>query len=97
MVQEQLRPSTPSPIAVTGVTISPNADSVIVGGTVQLSSTVAPVDADIQSVTYSSSDELIATVDANGLVTGVAEGVANITVTTTDGSFTDVAVITVTV
>lgn len=92
-----LHPSEPSPIAVTGVTVSPESDSVVVGGNVQLTSTVAPVDATNKAVSYESSDELIATVDSSGLVTGVAEGVATITVTTLDGSFTDTSEITVTV
>ena len=38
----------------------------------------------------------VATVDANGVVTGVAEGTANITVTTVDGKFSDVCAVTVT-
>ena len=51
---------------------------------------------------YGSSDEAIATVDKNGLVTGVAEGTAYITVIATNSESTDIffdesAIITVTV
>lgn len=96
MVLEQLRPSEPSPIAVAGITQSPDTPTVAVGNTVQLAIVVSPVDATDKSVTYTSSDDLVATVDGNGLVTGVAEGTADITVTTNDGSFTDISTVTVT-
>lgn len=91
-----LHPSEPSPVAVTGVVLNPESSSVEIGSTVQLSETVSPVNASNKSVTFSSSDELVATVDNNGLVTGVGEGIAQITVTTTDGTFTDISTITVT-
>ena len=60
-----------------------------------LTATVAPADATNKTVTWSSSDDTIATV-ADGVVTGVAAGTATITVTTQDGGFTDTAEITVT-
>ena len=47
-------------------------------GTFQLNATVYPEDATEQTITWSSSDESIATVDENGLVTGVSEGKATI-------------------
>lgn len=83
------------PISVTGVTISPKTASVDVGGTTKLDGTVAPSTATNKSVSYTSSDESVATVSSNGTVTGVAEGQATITVTTQDGSKTDTATITV--
>jgi uncharacterized protein YjdB len=39
----------------------------------QLTATVAPTDATIQTVTWASDDEEVATVDATGLVTAVAD------------------------
>ena len=48
----------------------------------------APVAID-QSVTYSSSDPSIVTVDATGMLSAVAPGVATVTVTTNSGSLTD--------
>lgn len=83
------------PISVTGVTISPKSASVDVGGTTKLDGTVAPSTATNKSVSYTSSDEAVATVSSNGTVTGVAEGQATISVTTQDGSKTDTATITV--
>ena len=82
-------------VAVTGVTIQ---DSLFLGvdSTFTLVATIAPEDATNKSVTWVSSADAVATVDAKGVVTGVAEGTANITVTTVDGELTDVCVVTVT-
>src|SRR5699024_10682568 len=83
-------------VAVTGVTVSPKTTSIAVGATKQLKETVSPTNATDKSVTWKSSDETIAKVDKNGLVTAVAEGTATVTVTTTDGSKTSVCDVTVT-
>ena len=82
-------------VAVTGVTVSPQTDTVNVGETITLTATVAPADATNKNVTWSSSSDSIATVSEAGVVTGVGAGEATITVTTEDGSFTDTATITV--
>jgi uncharacterized protein YjdB len=73
---------------VTGITVAGanNATSVDVSGTLLLSATVAPANATTQAVSWSSSDETVATVDAYGLVSGVAGGEVSITATATDGS-----------
>ena len=52
----------------------------------QLNTTALPVEANNNAVNWSSSDETIAAVDENGLVTALAVGTAIITATTTDGS-----------
>lgn len=49
-------------------------------GTAQLTYTVAPEEALADNATYTSSDEAVATVDAEGNVTAVANGTATITV-----------------
>ncbi|WP_342991207.1 MULTISPECIES: Ig-like domain-containing protein [Bacteroides] len=54
------------------------------GQTLQLIATIAPETALNKTLTYTSSDEDVVTVDANGLVTGVGKGKATITVTATD-------------
>lgn len=81
------------PVAVTGVSLEPAVVEleIDVDETRQLTATVAPIDATDSSVSWSSSDETVATVDASGLVTAVAEGSATITVTTNDGGFTATA------
>lgn len=84
-----------NPVAVTGVTVTPASASLAVGQTVNLDEAVQPSNATNQSVTWSSSNTSVATVDANGVVTGNAVGTAIITATTADGGFTDTANITV--
>ena len=76
---------------------TPNNSKTIskIGGTLQLSSIVTPVEDASQTVTYKSSKESVATVDANGLVTAVANGTTTITVTTEDGSVSNTIDITV--
>ncbi|PKX61933.1 MULTISPECIES: Ig-like domain-containing protein [Latilactobacillus] len=67
-----------------------------VGETTQLTETVTPADAADKSVTWSSSNETVASVNASGLVTAKATGNAKVTVKTTDGNFTADSDITVT-
>ena len=93
LVVTDLTPAS-GPVAVTGVTVDKTA-SVEVDKTVSLTATVAPANATNKNVTWSSDDETVATVE-NGIVTGVAAGTANITVTTEDGEYTDVCEVTVT-
>jgi uncharacterized protein YjdB len=84
-------------VAVTGVTMSPTTASVNVGSTQQLTATVAPSNATNKSVTWSSSNSGIASVNSTGLVTGVAAGSATITVTTVDQNKTATSAISVNV
>ena len=67
------------PIPVTGVTMSSNAETLEVGGSVTLTATVAPNTVN-PNVTWQSSNTNIATVDG-GVVTAVAAGSATITAT----------------
>lgn len=76
------------PVSVTGVTLDKNMLEINTRETSQLAATVLPNDATDKSVTWSSSDSNIATVDSNGVVSGVASGSAIITVTTVDGGYT---------
>ncbi|MFY0624895.1 MAG: Ig-like domain-containing protein [Reichenbachiella sp.] len=85
----------PTPVPVTGVTISSAAETLDIGQTVDLNETVAPANADDKSVAWSTSDAGVATVSNSGLVTAVAAGSATITVTTNDGGFTATSAITV--
>ncbi|MBP1222410.1 Ig-like domain-containing protein [Flavobacterium sp. 1355] len=82
-------------IAVTGVTVSPATATLSVGATQQLTPTVAPANATNKTVSYSSNNTGVATVNGSGLVTAIASGTATITVTTQDGAKTATAVITV--
>ncbi len=76
--------------AETKVTVTTNLESVTldktegvltVGNTVTVTATVTPDTATNASVTWSSSDEAIATVDSEGKITAVAPGTATITAT----------------
>ncbi|HCQ0858558.1 TPA: Ig-like domain-containing protein [Escherichia coli] len=83
-------------IPVTGVVITPKDASLKVGATKQLSAQVVPSNAKDKAVTYSSSAPTIVEVDAQtGLATALANGNADVTVTTHDGDFTDVCSIVV--
>ena len=68
---------TVKPVEVTGVTVSPATLTVKEGRTGQLAATVAPAEAD-QTVEWASMDTKIATVDADGVVTGVKSGTTRI-------------------
>ena len=85
----------PEVVAVTGVTVAPTTATVKVGKTVTLTATILPALASNTNVSWESDATEVATVDENGVVTGVAEGTAQITVTTEDGLFTATATITV--
>ena len=86
----------PTTVPVESVKIDQGNLSIEVGETVKLTATVSPSDATNKSVTWASSNQAIATVDAAGLVTGKSAGTAIITVTTEDGSKTDSIAVTVT-
>lgn len=83
------------PTAATGVELDDDAIELSVGGTSTLTATVSPENATNKAVTWTSSDESVATVE-DGVVTAVATGNATITVTTVDGGFTDTCSVTVT-
>ncbi len=82
-------------IPVTGITITPAELSMLVGSTQQLVAAVIPENATDKNVTWSSDNETVATVDANGVVTAAAPGSATITVTTADGGKTATCAVTV--
>ena len=79
-----------------GVTISQTALSLTVGETGGLAAEVNPADATNKTVTWSSSNTAVATVDASGVVTAKAAGSATITVTTEAGGYTALCVVIVT-
>ena len=70
----------------TSIVLDKTEVSLEVAETTMLTATVLPETATNKSVTWTSSNEAVATVDANGVVTAVALGEAVITATTTDGS-----------
>ncbi|OPH56017.1 hypothetical protein BC351_29445 [Paenibacillus ferrarius] len=86
----------PTATAVTNVTLDKETMTLTAGGaTGSLTATVYPSNATNQKVTWSSSNESVATVDATGVVTPKAAGTATITVTTEDGGKTATSEVTV--
>jgi formylglycine-generating enzyme required for sulfatase activity len=86
----------PSPISVTGISLDRTAISLPVGATETLNAAIEPENAANQALSWTSSDEAIATVNGAGLVSGVSAGTAAITVTTADGGHTANCTVTVT-
>ena len=74
-------------IPVESVTLS-GETSVTAGDTVTFTYTITPSDATVQDVKWSSSDESVIKVDADGTAVVLKNGVATITVTTVDGEKT---------
>ena len=74
-------------VKVTGVSLDKILAELKINESVELKATISPADATNKEVTWTSSDEKIAKVDANGKVTAVGAGKATITVTTKDGNF----------
>ena len=66
---------------VEGITIDKTEGVLTVGNTVTVTTTVTPDTTTNASVTWTSSDEAIATVDSEGKITAVAPGTATITAT----------------
>lgn len=74
-------------IQVTGVSFDSDVVTVKAGDTLQLPCTVSPSDATDKSVTWTISDESIATVSEQGLITAKRVGNATISVTSKDGEY----------
>lgn len=73
-------------IPVSSVTLNKSTLSLLSNQTEILSATVAPANATEKSVTWTSSDSKVATVNSAGAVTGVKAGTTTITVTTVNGA-----------
>lgn len=81
---------------VTGVSLNKSSLSLDVNNTSQLTATVSPSNATNKSVSWTSSDNSVATVSSSGLVTAVGAGTTTITVTTSSGGYTATCKVTVT-
>ena len=82
-------------LTVESVALNHTSYNLLVNETVQLGATITPGTAANKSVTWSSNNNAVATVDANGLVTAKSSGSATITVTTVDGGKTATCTINV--
>lgn len=82
-------------ISSTSVSLNSTRVSINRGGTFSLVATVNPTNATNQSVTFKSDNPNIATIDSNGIITGVASGTATITVTPNGGGTSSTCLVTV--
>lgn len=89
-----IRPVEGAVIPVASIDMPATLD-LIVGRTATLSATISPGNATYKGLTWSSSDESVATVDATGKVTTVAIGNATITAYSADASTTAACEVTV--
>ena len=67
-------------IPITSMTFTTTSSTMRVGKSLQMKLTAKPSDANIETLHYESSDEEIATVNSNGIVTAIAPGTVTITV-----------------
>ena len=67
------------------VTIDQSTDHLYIGKTFQASASITPENVDNPTLTWSSSDESIATVTNNGLISAVGDGEVRITATASNG------------
>ena len=70
--------------ANTGITATIDKDEFEAGQTATITAATNPADASFNAITYTSDNEEVATVDENGVVTGLSAGTANITVAATE-------------
>lgn len=89
-----VKASQPQTIAVTSVTLDKSALTMKVGESFVLKATVKPDDATNKKVSWGSDKPTVAKVE-DGRVTALAEGKANITVTTEDGKKTAACTVSV--
>ncbi|NMH88779.1 Ig-like domain-containing protein [Flavivirga algicola] len=90
-----LVPDDGSPIAVTGISVSPGTVSLDVNQTESLTAVVSPFNATNKAVVWNSDNTSVATVDANGLITAISAGNTTITAITDEGRFTATSIVTV--
>jgi uncharacterized protein YjdB len=83
-------------IGAEGVAVTPITATLNVPETIVLETIFTPANTTNKNGVWTSSNESVATVSANGIVTSIAAGTAIITFTSNDGGFTDEAEITVT-
>ena len=77
---------TPEIVPVDSITLNKTSTSISVGNSEKLTATVTPENAANKRVTWTSSNENVATVTANGTVKALAVGTTKITATAADGS-----------
>ncbi len=76
----------PTTVPVSGIKLDKSALSIEIGEKATVTATIAPADATNKSITWSTANQTITTVN-NGVVTGVATGETTLTAKTNDGGY----------
>lgn len=82
-------------IPVTGISLTESTLTILEGNKHTLFATITPSNATNRSITWTTSDNTVATVDSAGEISAVGVGNATITATTVDGGFTATCSVTV--
>lgn len=80
---------------VTGVTLTPANPRVRIGDTLKMKAKLAPANASVRTVIWSSSDSTVASVDVNGRIRAHQPGVAEITATSVSAGIESKVTVTV--
>lgn len=82
----------PSTVAVTNIQINEKVESIDVGDSKVLTATITPNNATNKNITWKSSDDSIATVSSIGKITAKRSGIAEITVTSSNGKVSKIKI-----
>ena len=83
-------------VRVSGVSFNETEHKIPVRGTAKLTATIAPADATVKTLIWTSDDDSIATVSRTGIVTAVSVGTTTIRATSVDGNHSAEITVTVT-
>ena len=83
-------------IHVQGIALNNTTASVKQGKTLALTATISPSNASNKAVSWTSSNESVATVNSSGYITAISQGTTTITATTADGGFSSSCQVSVT-
>lgn len=84
------------PVAVTGITLNKESTVIETGSSERIFTTFTPVNATNRTLTWTSTNSGIASVDSTGLVRGITAGTATIKAASADGGFIASCICTVT-
>ena len=94
-LQITVNEETPAVVPVDYLYVVNEKDSIKAGETSQIYATAFPSNATDKGILYSSDNESVATVNDDGLITGVSEGTAKITVASRDGAVKNIVTINI--
>jgi uncharacterized protein YjdB len=84
-------------VPITSFSVSPTICNINAGSKKSLTATILPANATNKSVTWSSTNTAVATVNSSGVVSGISAGSTTIQALTVDGGFIATSIVTVTI